>query len=116
MTSFVPSARKARNLIESGEMGHDHKGRKMPRMDGDGLYASIFQAAMGVTEPFGRNISSIYSRRMRPSTRNLPVEDNGPNETEISERQISPRKVLTVRHNPHHQVPVHRPIQRSQFC
>ena len=41
---------KARNLIESGEMGHDHKGRKMPRMDGDGLYASIFQAAMGMTE------------------------------------------------------------------
>lgn len=40
----------ARNLIESGEMGHDHKGRKMPRMHGDGLYASIFQAAMGTTE------------------------------------------------------------------
>ena len=41
---------KARNLIESGEMGHDHKGRKMPRMDGDGHYANIFRAAMGVTE------------------------------------------------------------------
>lgn len=41
---------KARNLIESGEMGHDHKGRKMPRMDGDGHYANIFRAAMGGTE------------------------------------------------------------------
>lgn len=60
---------KARNLIESGEMGHDHKGRKMPRMDGDGHYANIFRAAMGGLKLFVPNISSIYSRRMKPSTR-----------------------------------------------
>lgn len=52
LRDFIRAERdeKARNLIESGEMGHDHKGRKMPLMNGDGLYARVFQAAMGTTE------------------------------------------------------------------